>query len=749
MSCDKIQLLLSKYADNEASQVERDAVRAHVAGCANCARKLAEFETVHALFASAPTLPPEPQLRVGLFREINLMKEEERRRSQRARESRPWFLPFPAFTLSRRSGPARLLSVFNPVVVAVVAVFALFGFVALYNRPFNSPNTPVVSQTNYPPAVPTISASSAVAIVSDSVDVIPASTSGVPGTLLPSSDVSATVPPSDASDGFLLLSDPTPVLEDFASAVTPVHMVRDATYGYSIHYPANWWTQVAGGVRYFRPWKGGDTPPYWVELHVVSNNSGYAAATFNSQKLNGKGTVIPGSSNSTARLRNTSGDSNNSYDDLYSFDRAYVYQLRLSVPKEVNQPGFNKRWEDAEAIFSGMSGRTRLGQEHPQSPGYGTALFLDGDNLYAVSMRGQAQMVARGTSIHGVIRQFTLAPDAGRVAFTSAKERADLWSRYLYVSSLDGESPDSPNLLWSSAVEIRDIAWYSERVLLVIARTTQGSGIYRVSLPAQGQEFDPSTMIQRITDLNDTVKSARSLAVSPDRQLITFLAPIGESAGTNIYAVRPDGRDLRLLLSHEVPVAPSDRGTRLLRPEEQAIKSYAWVDGRLELDGYRYKLLYTCGNALFPALFRGGFLYAAPSDTHMPVLDTGQLANLGVSDPTKLQIVHVAYSTDGRVAMTGYYNDFEGRADKLAGLWTADVVEGQLVNIESQPIPTAPHGIADLQWSPDNASLVYRETMPQAPDSFSDRYDGISPFIIVKHDLREGARTNLYIRQVR
>src|SRR5262245_15401795 len=144
MSCDKIQLLLSKYADNEVSAAERDTVVAHVAGCADCARKLAEFEQVQALFSSAPTRPPEPQLRVGLFREINLIKEEERRKARRARENRPWFLPA-AFTVSRQSGPGRLLSLINPVVVAVVAVFAFFGFMALSNRPFATPNAPVTS----------------------------------------------------------------------------------------------------------------------------------------------------------------------------------------------------------------------------------------------------------------------------------------------------------------------------------------------------------------------------------------------------------------------------------------------------------------------------------------------------------------------------------------------------------------------------------------------------------------------------
>ena len=75
---------------------------------------------------------------------------------------------------------------------------------------------------------------------------------------------------------------------------------------------------------------------------------------------------------------------------------------------------------------------------------------------------------------------------------------------------------------------------------------------------------------------------------------------------------------------------------------------------------------------------------------------------LGVADPTKLQVVHMAYSTNGKLAMTGYYNDSqEERSDRLAGLWTADVINGQIANMHPQPIPQPPNGITDLQWSPE------------------------------------------------
>src|SRR5204863_4055641 len=100
--------------------------------------------------------------------------------------------------------------------------------------------------------------------------------------------VSATVPPSGTGDGFISLSDPTPVLENLDATGTGVHTVRDAVYGYSIEYPANWWTQLVKGVRYFRPWKGGEAAPYWIELRVDPNDRNYTAETYNRDQFEGK-----------------------------------------------------------------------------------------------------------------------------------------------------------------------------------------------------------------------------------------------------------------------------------------------------------------------------------------------------------------------------------------------------------------------------------------------------------------------------
>lgn len=761
MNCEKIQVLLSKYADSEAAPAEQESVRVHISDCARCARKLAEYEQVSAIFSSSPTIPPEPQLRVKVFREINLLKEDERRKARRTRDNRPWYMPS-AEIAPTRSIIGRLLAIFNPAVAIMLAAFTLFGLIALNNRPPSQLNPEEVSQNSPPLSIPTIAASvfvdegNSTAVAAGLASPGPEETKSSPAVFSPIAAGNATMLPTVTGEGLLLLSNATPVMElpqgHPNADGRPLYVVRDAAYGYSISYPPNWWTQLVDGVRYFRPWitVGAGSTPYWIEMRVEANSENYTAESFNRTTLEGSGHVVGGT-----RLRNVSSDDDYAYDELYSFDRKYIYNLRLIVPRGSLLPDFAERWRDAENVYTAMTGQTRLSPEQPASAGGAGVLFLNGDDLFTVTLQGQARAVTHGGLL---VRQFSLSPDSRYAAFTAVtpKERTDLWPHYLYVVDLYADSLDAPRSLWSSVAEIRDIVWYNDRTLLALAKTFNGSGLYRISLPEDGEPFDPATMVRQITDLSGSAMAgAKALAVGPDRQLITFLAPFGESKGTDLYAVRPDGSDLRLIMSHTEPVAPSapddpdepSSGTRILSPENQAIKSYTWISGHLDRGGYRYSLLFTCGNAVYPSLYKGGFLYSAPSEANAPLLDTRLLEELGVADPAKLQIIHVAYSTNGKVAMTGYYNDVEEeRADKLAGLWVAEIVGGQLISMEPQPMPAPPNGITDLQWSPNNSSLIYRETIPQRPDSLTSKYDGVSPFNIVKQNLTSGERVTLYSR---
>ena len=234
--------------------------------------------------------------------------------------------------------------------------------------------------------------------------------------------------------------------------------------------------------------------------------------------------------------------------------------------------------------------------------------------------------------------------------------------------------------------------------------------------------------------------------MAPDRQLVTFLYPVRADVGTDIYAVRPDGTDLKLLVSHTEPQAAPSEGS-LFAPGDGAIKSYLWLDGQLQNDGYRYNLLFTFGDATSPTQYHGGLLYTAPGARSGPVLD---LKHLGLPDTHKMDIVHIAYSAGGKLALTGFYHDYKFRADLLAGLWTADVVNGRITNTRAQlssADPTDPRGVADLQWSPDGRSLIYRETHPQSPDNWTDRYEGNTQFRIMKLDLGTGRPSSLFNAQ--
>ena len=223
--------------------------------------------------------------------------------------------------------------------------------------------------------------------------------------------------------------------------------------------------------------------------------------------------------------------------------------------------------------------------------------------------------------------------------------------------------------------------------------------------------------------------------------MITFLAPVGERKGTDLYGVRPDGTDLLILISHSDPVSPLVGDKLVLAPESQAIKDYVWADGRLESDGYSASVLFTCGNYLGPFSNPGGYLYSSSSPSRNPLVDPSSLT---MYEPEQMQLIPIAYSSQGKVAMAGYMSDVNQRADQIVGLWTGDLVRGSLLHVQAEPIPVRPHGVADLQWSPDGKSLIYRETIPSSDIIETSRYDGGSDFRLMKMDIETGGTTMLY-----
>jgi hypothetical protein len=747
-SCEDIQLLISKYVDAEATPQERESVDLHVVACVECARKMTEYMEIAAIFAEAPMRAPQPDLRAGLFREIGTIKDEARRKEDLVARRRRWYKWAPPAARASASTPSparrrfswgRLWDVGSPFAAAGMAVFAIIAVVFMNGSKVRNSSPDQQAIANYPdyPAVSTIPAT-----VVYPIRVAGADDSGLynqippikTGLASPPSLTSATVPAQSTAtieDVALQLEQATPVLE----AGDAWHQLRDPAYGYLVSYPANWWTQSRGSTRYFYPWTEGGTEyaPYRIELHVDGNAEGLDAVTGNQALLDGKGR-LEGREGGALWLRSSGGDTANVTDQIYAFDRKYIYTLRLTVPKESPLGDFEARWSEAQDLFSRMSHNVSLGGQP------GRVLFLNGGDLWSVSATGQPNPLAlwKGYNTRWT-RQFALSPDGRTVAFATTNASLDLWANELHLTRLDTTSPSNVQSLLSGA-EIHDIAWYSDRELLVIANIgASGLGIYRLALNGETDAASPELVVE----LGDEMTGARALSVSPDRQLITFLAPLGESKSTDVYAVRPDGGNLIKLVGHEAAVSPLRPDGQSIPAEQQAIKSYVWTDGKLEpgQGGYAYNLLYTCGNSASPTLYRGGFLYGAPGLHTGPLLDP---AWLNKPDAASVQIVHVAYSSTGKVAMSGFYSLRGLKVESLAGLWMADLAGGMLNNVRPLPSPDPSLGVTDLQWSPDGTAIIYREMVPSSEADFASRYDDRSPFSLVRLDVSTGQKTVLY-----
>lgn len=746
-SCEDIRLLISKYIDREATRDEREIVDLHVAVCAECASKLTEYMEFAAIFAEAPVRAPQPDLRAGVFREIGTVKEDARSKESGQVQRRLWHRLMAAVARgsaghSDNGGAgARLWNAFSPFAAVSLAVVALIAVVMVNGPKGEAPRTVEDVAVIYP-SVPTIPATvvypaflSTGSLGSDG-NVPPAMGTKL-ANVQPLASASVIVEATSTVGGDMLLSlqQASTIMENG----TAWHQLRDPEFGYSISYPSNWWTQAQGNSRLFFPWSLGGTKyaPYWIELRVESNPQHLDALHASSILLGGKGT-LEGGGTAALWLRYSTGDDANVSDEIYAFDANSMYILRLNVPRTSELAQFPQRWAEAENVFSKMSRKVSLGA------GQGKALFLNGGDLYAVgtgssSGSSDIQPVWRGYGAKWT-RQFAISPDGRGVALSTTGNADDLWATDLSLAQMDASSEITPQPLMSDA-EIHDVAWYSDRDLLAIA-TTKGSGlgIYRITVPAGQAASAPELLVK----LGDDMAGARGIAVSPDRQIISFLAPLGANIGTDLYAVRPDGSNLTRIISHADGVPPALPNGATVAATNQAVKSYVWTDGRLEpgAGGYSFHMLYTCGNAESPTFYRGGFLYGAPGGSHGPLLDP---AWLHVSDATSVQIVHLTYSSAaGKVAFSGFYNLKGFKVETLAGLWTADLVNGSLANVKSLPLPGGSHGATDLQWSPDGNSLIYRETVPSSEASFASRYDGHSPFSIVKFDTTTGTKTVLY-----
>ncbi len=754
-SCEEIQLLISRFVDDEVTAGERELVEAHVATCEACSCRLLQYVEMAVIFAESPMRQPEPELRTGLFHAIREIKEEELRGKEERLPAAP--LALGATEPAREIAPTlpfsrRLVRAASPVMAAVIAIFFLLGALILSGKWFQKPaNDPQVLNVALPP-IPT--RESPMDVVAQPPP--PIETRGVGVSVQSPAASTTTYMSATATLGpytMLELRQPTPVIEEGdPNGKTDWHTVRDPMYGYKVGYPPNWWTQTQQNTRYFYPWNSGGTKyaPYWIELEVDSNDKGLTADTANDILCNGECAPVPGSGGNAVWLERTDGDDNNFYHEGYLFDENYVYRLRLSVPLTAldGLGDLVARSAEGESIFGIMSGRMSLvGDYASGGSAYGGVLFLKGSD----PDHGSDLLMTRSDGGYnwltwdGGVKSFALSPAMDRVAYaaTIQNQARDPWAKYIYMVDFNADgTTQTPVLLVSGMAAVHDVAWYGDHELMFLAETTGGAlGLYRLSVPLVGSTDEaPKLSPDLLVTLDYDLRGARSLAVSPDRQLITFLAPLGEKESSDIYGVRPDGSDLHVIISHASPVAVLKDGNPVLTPESQAIKSYLWLEGHLEADGYVARILFTCGNSYSPTSVLGGALYSGPRNSIGPLVDPSVLMTY---KPELLQVTQIAYSGWGKIAFTGYYNDFANRADKLAGLWTADISSGSLFNVKSMPIPEGYNGAADLDWSPDGKSLIYRETIT-APNVPTARYNDEPTFRMIKLNVVTNQTTVLF-----
>jgi hypothetical protein len=721
---------------------------------------MVEMMEMALLFAETPLRRPDPDLRADVFGEIARRKEQSRRVEEvpaSRRGERPWYIPDSLAPAPRPPFHVRLMRAASPFALAAVALFFFLGALALGGWPgLDGPVTEVrVPDNTYPPP-PLATRDPQVEGVVGPDGELP----GPVGTAVAQGTVNASVQETATLDRLDLIRRivPTPVYEyEKAQDKNSWHVVRDAAFGYTVQYPPNWWTRAEGGTRYFYPWSEGGTrsAPYWIELRVTPNSRGLTADTGNDAECNGECELVHAEGSATSWLRRDYFTDDNYriyHDEGYLFDPNYVFRLRLSVPLQAlaGLGEFKERLADSQAVLGLMSGRLMPRDDAADDPVFGGVLFLNGTDLYVTNVeRGGVLRVTLGAGV----QQFAQSPDLSRVAYTSSANSSEVWGTMLYVTHISSAGPETPTLLGAN-MEFQDIAWYSDRSLLVLARDAVGQlGLYQFAVPdprhSEDSDFAGGSMMLKALD--DRFTGARGLAVSPDRQLITFLAPVGQNEGTDLYAVRPDGTGLTVLVRHDAPLAPktgSNSTQRALAPENQALKSYVWADGRLEAEGYAATILFTSGDSYSPSWDLGGYLYMF-STTGASLEPAIAPKDLSRQEADGMQIIHVAYSPNDKVALTGYVKDRNGRADQLVGLWTADVVRGSILNPRPMPVPDSPNGITDMQWTPDGTALVYRETIPYGATARSDRYDNVSPFRIVRLDVGTGQTSVLFETQSR
>ncbi|MEP6776177.1 MAG: anti-sigma factor, partial [Chloroflexota bacterium] len=511
-NCEEIQILISRFVDDEVTDEERSRVESHVLTCKPCSYVMLQYVEMAALFAESPTRQPEPDLRASLFREISNVTEAAQRQTRAtAQSSRPWYLladkaqPAPLATAPLPSFAGRLIRAASPLMMAAVPIVFIIGALVLSSKFFVGADAPVTERSGQVPIQPLPTYEAPLAqITSDAAVVPPAQLTKAPGVITVSTAAATTTYLSATATlgpyQLIKLAQPTPVWEDGdAVSKTGWHSMRDPQYGYKLSYPSNWWTRVLNNTRYFYPWGAGGTEyaPYRVQLSVQPNTAGLTAATANDAVCSGACDTV-----NDVWLKRNRQDANDFYHEGYLFDASYIYRLQLVVPvTSLDGLGdFQDRIAAGEQIFGTMSGRLALADASTrQVSAFDNVLFLkgskpdQGSDLYLAASNGST---AHRLTWDGGIKNYALSPDMESVAYaaTDKNQARDAWASRIYLATIAPANSSDLNALPLAGMDaIHDLAWYSDHELVFLAENGGTLGLYRLVLPATpGQKPAPT-----------------------------------------------------------------------------------------------------------------------------------------------------------------------------------------------------------------------------------------------------------------
>ncbi|MGI8586080.1 MAG: anti-sigma factor family protein [Chloroflexia bacterium] len=630
--CASCRPLLSKYVDGEILPTEREQVERHIVGCADCTRRLIEYRQFRPSLTELPNYRAPARLRARLMASLDATdtRTDEVQITRRLAPD----LRIPATTPQRMRLFGNLASGF--ALVLVMAGVALLWQIA-------GPG-PIPAN-----ASPTITSNSSTPIIQ-----VPTTIARITsGSTKPQPTGVAAIGPGTGNR-------PTATSESLTAAGETVHSVRDETYGYTLQYPAGWWTAeslpLVGTLshRLLRSWDVQSGEAGNMTVDVLARKAGVpdTDAVRGWCEPGAQITALAGAVDGLAGFSSSSEAHGRRTHSVYLFDRSLVYRLTVeSALPAFAPPGQQAAPGDGpnSAFDAVLNGFRSAPDAASNELGFAPTLFVHAGDLWQAGREGAApQQITHG----GLVRDFALSPDLDHVALLLASSPSVPGASSLEVRSLAG---DSVSRYWQTS-EIRSFAWYGDRELLAIGGAPLG--IYQLALaPGEPKLLGAPALLFDLSKLPGGAADAHDLRVSPDRRWVSFFA------GADLYGLRPDSGFWRSLLPKTVP-----------RPT-----AYAWMPPT-DLEPAPRLMMLTPGQLSTLAI---------PADAAAPILQQMAAVNSTADD--------LAVAANGAVAVM----------DRKSGLLVGETTPGVVYRVMALPSGSPVAG--SLAWCANGRYLIYRQ----------------------------------------